>query len=74
MANPDLPAHDLGWLVEVLERRGVKYLLMGGVAANGYGATRQTEDADCVVGRTRANLERVAAALKDLNARLGWPA
>ena len=70
MPNPDLPAHDLGRVVEALEGHGVEYLLIGGVAAIGYGATRQTEDADCVVRRTQANLERVAATLKDLNARL----
>jgi hypothetical protein len=64
--NPDLPAHDLGRVVDALERHGVEYLLIGGVAAIGYGATRQTEDADCVVRRTQANLDRVAAALKDV--------
>ena len=62
MPNPELPAHDLGRVVEALEKHGVEYLLIGGVAAIGYGATRQTEDADCVVRRTLANLERVAPA------------
>ena len=44
--------------------------MVGGVAAIGYGATRPTEDADCVVRRDRANLQRLAAALAELNARL----
>lgn len=35
-----------------------------------YGAVRETEDADVVVLRERENLERLAAAMKDLNARL----
>jgi hypothetical protein len=70
MPTPDGPVHDLGRIVEVLERNGVEYLLVGGVAAIGYGATRPTEDADCVVRRTRANLERLSAALTELNARL----
>jgi predicted nucleotidyltransferase len=69
---PDLdgPAHDLGRLIEVLDRHGVEYLMVGGVAAIGYGAKRPTEDADCVVRRERANLDRLADALRELNARL----
>ena len=70
MPNHEFPDHDLGRVVEALERHGVEYLLIGGVAAIGYGASRQTEDTDCVVRRTQANLERVAAALRELNARL----
>jgi hypothetical protein len=45
-------------------------LLVGGIAAAAYGAERRTEDADCVVRRERANLERLASALRELNARL----
>jgi hypothetical protein len=70
MPAPDGPPHDLGRVVEALERHGVEYLLIGGVAAIGYGAARPTEDTDCVVRRSRANLENLAAALTDLNARL----
>ena len=43
---------------------------MGGAAAYAYGAERPTEDADCVVRRGRANLDRLAGALRELNARL----
>jgi hypothetical protein len=69
---PDLdgPPHDLGRLIEVLDRHGVEYLMVGGVAAIGYGAKRPTEDADCVVRRERPNLDRLAGALQELNARL----
>jgi hypothetical protein len=69
---PDLdgPPHDLGRLIEVLDRHGVEYLMVGGVAAIGYGAKRPTEDADCVVRRERANLDRLADALQELNACL----
>src|SRR5271170_7073977 len=42
----------------------------GGGAAIGYGAARPSEDADCVVRRERANLDRVAGALRELHARL----
>jgi predicted nucleotidyltransferase len=68
--DQDGPPHDLGRLIEVLDRHGVEYLMVGGVAAIGYGAKRPTEDADCVVRRERANLDRLADALRELNARL----
>ena len=70
MADPDGPPHDLRRLIEVLDRHGVEYLMVGGVAAIGYGAERQTEDADCVVRRERANLDRLADALREMHARL----
>lgn len=70
MAAPDGPHHDLVRLLATLDRHGVEYLLVGGAAARAYGATRLTDDADCVVDRDRANLERLAGALRELNARL----
>jgi predicted nucleotidyltransferase len=70
MVDPEGPPHDLRRLIEVLDRHGVEYLMVGGVAAIGYGAERPTEDADCVVHRERANLDRLAGALRELHARL----
>lgn len=70
MRRPDGPPHDLRRLIEVLDRHGVEYLLVGGAAANAHGATRPTDDADCVVRRERANLDRLADALGELHARL----
>ncbi len=71
MTPPDSPPHDLGLLVEVLERHGVEYLLRGWRGPRiGYGATRPTEDTDCVVRRERENLRRLTAALRELHARL----
>lgn len=70
MAVPEGPALDLGRLIEVLDRHGVEYLMVGGIAAVAYGALRPTEDADCVVSRDRANLDRLAISLRELNARL----
>jgi hypothetical protein len=67
---PDGPPHDLSRLIKTLDRHGVVYLLAGGAAARVYGAERLTEDADCVVARDRDNLDRLASALKELNARL----
>jgi len=70
MPELDGPPHDLPRLIEVLDRHEVEYLIVGGAAAYAYGAERPTEDADCVVRRERANLERLAGALRELHARL----
>jgi hypothetical protein len=64
------PPLDLSRLLEVLTRNDVDFVVVGGSAAGFLGATRLTEDADCVVRRERANLERLASALRELNARL----
>lgn len=70
MPGLDGPPLDLPRLIEVLDRHAVEYLIVGGAAAFAYGAERPTDDADCVVRRTRPNLERLAGALRELNARL----
>ena len=54
----------------MLAQHGVECLLVGGVAARLYGATRATRDLDCVIRRTHSNLDRLAAALQELRARL----
>ena len=53
-----------------LDAAGVEYLLVGGLAAHAHGAHRRTMDVDCVPNTTAANLERLALALRHLNARL----
>ncbi len=70
MAELDGPPHDLPRLIEVLDRHGVEYLIVGGAAAFAYGATRLTDDVDYVVRRERANLDRLAEAMRELHARL----
>lgn len=45
-------------------------MIVGGVAANAYGATRATNDLDLCVRWTQANLARVSGALTALDARL----
>ena len=64
------PLLDLNRLLEVLTRNEVDFVVVGGSAAGFLGASRLTEDADCVVRRERANLERLASALRELHARL----
>ena len=64
------PEPDLGRVVGVLDRHGVEYLVVGGGATQLYGATRPTKDSDCLVLQEKDNLVRLAAALRELNARL----
>ena len=64
------PGVDLPRLVEVLNRHQVSYLVVGGSAANLHGANRVTNDLDCVPDTTIDNLDRLATAMQELNARL----
>jgi predicted nucleotidyltransferase len=64
------PPLDLNRLLEVLTRNDVDFVVVGGSAAGFLGASRLTEDADCVVRRERANLDNLASALRELHARL----
>ena len=70
MADEPDGVFDPDRVLATLDRHGVKYLLVGGLAARAHGAARQTADVDCVPNTTSENLGRMAAALLDLNARL----
>lgn len=70
MSRPADPPLDVERILAAFDRHEVAYLLVGGVAARTHGATYPTYDLDCVADRALENLERVAAALRDLNARL----
>lgn len=67
---PEDPALDVLRLVEALNRHEVEHLIVGGVAALGYGARRPTQDMDCVVRHDADNLDRLADAMRELGARL----
>ena len=66
----DGPALDLRRIIQTLDRHDVEYVIVGGAAALGFGASRVTADADCVARRSTANLGRLADAMRALNARL----
>jgi hypothetical protein len=51
-------------LLGALEREGVDYVLVGGVAVNLHGIVRATEDIDLFVRPEVDNLERLKAALR----------
>jgi len=57
-------------LAATLDAFGVDYVLVGGAAGAMHGAERPTQDIDCVIRRGVDNLDRVASALRALNARL----
>jgi hypothetical protein len=57
-------------ILRTLERHGVRYVLIGAAAARVAGAPVVTEDVDVTPATDAENLERLAAALRDLEARL----
>lgn len=61
---------DFERIISTLHRHGVAYVLIGGAAANAHGSTLLTEDVDITPARDRANMDRLAAALHDLRARI----
>jgi hypothetical protein len=61
---------DLGVLIGTLDDHRVEYMVVGGVAARAYGATRPTHDLDVLVRTTTWNYERLIGALQELGAVL----
>jgi hypothetical protein len=55
-------------IVEVLNRHGVLYVLLGGYAAQIHGAHRPTNDLDIAPSNQLENLDRLATALRELGA------
>lgn len=58
-------------IIRALQAHDVRYVLAGGVATRLHGSPTLTEDIDITPARTEGNLGRLAAALVDLDARLG---
>lgn len=67
-AQPSVP--DLARIADALARHGVEYILVGEYAARAHGARRLTYDVDCLAARSAENLDHLALAMRDLNARL----
>ena len=57
-------------LFNVLDKHGVDYVLIGGLAAVLHGSTAMTNDADILPDADGDNLTRLSAALGELEARL----
>lgn len=56
--------------IAALNRHGVRYLLIGGLAGRLHGSPSITNDTDLSYARDQDNLVRLAAALEELQARL----
>jgi hypothetical protein len=68
LAEP--PPIDPVGILEVLVRHEVQFVLIGGVAANVHGYPLPTQDVDITPAPDRANYVRLAAALREMNARI----
>jgi hypothetical protein len=57
-------------VVEILNRHGVRYVVIGGWVAQAYVESYVTEDVDFTPATDPDNLERLSAALTELGARI----
>jgi Nucleotidyltransferase of unknown function (DUF6036) len=69
VAEIDQPL-DAERILRVLDQREVEYVLIGGLAVQTHGHVRTTNDADLIPAPDPGNLERLASALRDLDARV----
>ena len=57
-------------ILKVLEKHGVTFVVIGGFAAIVHGSPENTSDVDITPEQSRENLDRLSAALDELNARI----
>ncbi|MHB1444201.1 MAG: hypothetical protein ACYCTI_02880 [Acidimicrobiales bacterium] len=70
-AGSPMSDEQIAAVAECLNRHGVEYVLIGGGAALLHGAPiARTRDADIVPSKREDNLDRLAAALQEMDARL----
>lgn len=67
---PEPAPFDPERIVTVLAKHGVRYVLVGALAARLQGFPRLTADADITPARDPGNMEGLAAALRELKARI----
>lgn|SRR5215207_5920278 len=61
---------DLAGLITALSRAGVRFVAIGGIAVAAHRVIRATEDLDLVPDPAHANIDALADALVELDARL----
>jgi predicted nucleotidyltransferase len=61
---------DIPGILEALDREGVEFLIIGGVAVGFHGFVRATKDVDIVPAPDPGNLEKLARVLKALDAEI----
>lgn len=64
------PPIDVATILDALDRHGVEYVLVGGLAARLHGSPLLTDDLDITPASDGENLGRLAKALRELEARL----
>ncbi len=64
------PPLQLAPLLQALDRHGVDFVVVGGVAGLAHGSSYPTYDLDVAYARDPANLERLVAALRELGVTL----
>jgi hypothetical protein len=69
VSEPETP-QDAERILRVLAEHRVDYILIGGLAVQTHGHVRTTNDAGLILAPDPANLERLAAALRSLEARV----
>lgn len=69
MVEVDKPL-DAERILRVLDEKEVEYVLIGGLAVQTHGHVRTTNDADLIPAPDPRNLERLASALRALDARV----
>jgi predicted nucleotidyltransferase len=65
-----VPELDIRGIFEELDREGVEFLVIGGVAVGFHGFVRATKDVDIVPSPEPENLDRLAGALVRLDAQI----
>ena len=70
---PPKPPYDASAIVATLQEHGVRFVVIGGVAAIAHGSPLPTEDFDIAPDREPDNVAALARALVDLEAKLRTP-
>jgi len=73
MGDPGAPPLRVEHLLRTLDEHDVRYVIVGGLAAAAQGAGRVTFDIDVVPEWSTENLDRLADALRAMNAQLRVP-
>jgi hypothetical protein len=69
----DAGAFDARALFAALAAHDVEYVTIGGIAIQAHGGQRLTQDLDIAIAASAENIERLASALLDLDARILGP-
>jgi len=58
---------DFEAIIQLLSKQGIRYIIVGGMAATVHGSARLTLDLDIVYDRSEDNLTKIVAALADIH-------